>query len=53
VRLPDLPSFAGAFVTNSHGMATVARIDALSLPTDAALMRTAERLLGAAPYDPI
>jgi branched-subunit amino acid aminotransferase/4-amino-4-deoxychorismate lyase len=53
VRLPDLPSFAGAFVTNSHGMATVARIDALSLPTDAALMRTAERLLAAAPYDPI
>jgi hypothetical protein len=31
----------------------VARIDALSLPTDAALMRTAERLLAAAPYDPI
>jgi branched-subunit amino acid aminotransferase/4-amino-4-deoxychorismate lyase len=53
VCLPDLPSFAGAFVTNSHGMATVARIDDLSLPTDAALMRTAERLLAAAPYDPI
>jgi branched-subunit amino acid aminotransferase/4-amino-4-deoxychorismate lyase len=53
VHLPDLPSFGGAFVTNSHGMAPVARIDDLSLPTDAALMRTAERLLAAAPYDPI
>ena len=53
VHLPDLPSFGGAFVTNSHGMATVARIDEVSLPTDAALMRTAERLLAAAPYDPV
>jgi hypothetical protein len=34
-------------------MATVARIDDLSLPTDPPLMRTAERLLAAAPYDPI
>lgn len=53
VHLSDLPSFGGAFVTNSHGMATVARIDDVSLPTDAALMGTAERLLAAAPYDPI
>jgi branched-subunit amino acid aminotransferase/4-amino-4-deoxychorismate lyase len=53
VYLPDLPSFGGAFVTNSHGMAPVARIDDLSLPTDSALMGTAERLLAAAPYDPI
>lgn len=53
VHLPDLPSFGGAFVTNSHGMATVARIDDLCLPTDPPLMRTAERLLAAAPYDPI
>lgn len=53
VRVADLPSFGGAFVTNSHGMAAVARIDDLSLPSGAALMRTAERLLAAAPYDPI
>jgi branched-subunit amino acid aminotransferase/4-amino-4-deoxychorismate lyase len=53
VYLPDLPSFGGAFVTNSHGMASVARIDDLSLPTGAALMRTAGQLLAAAPYDPI
>lgn len=53
VHLPDLPSFGGAFVTNSHGMATVACVDDLSLPTDAAVMRMAERLLAAAPHDPI
>jgi branched-subunit amino acid aminotransferase/4-amino-4-deoxychorismate lyase len=53
VLVTDLASFDGAFVTNSHGMATVARIDDLRLPTDAELMRTAMRLLAAAPYDPI
>jgi branched-subunit amino acid aminotransferase/4-amino-4-deoxychorismate lyase len=53
VRMSDLPSFDGAFVTNSHGMSTVARIDDLPLPTNAALMRTAAQLLTAAPSDPI
>ena len=53
VQVGDLPSFDGAFVTNSHGMATVARIDDLTLPTDADLMRTAAELFAAAPYDPI
>ena len=53
VHVTDLASFDGAFVTNSHGMATVARIDDLGLPTDAGLMRTATHLLAAAPYDPI
>ena len=53
VHVADLASFDGAFVTNSHGMATVARIDDRSLPTDAALMRTVKQLLAAAPYDPI
>jgi branched-subunit amino acid aminotransferase/4-amino-4-deoxychorismate lyase len=53
VRVSDLVSFDGAFVTNSHGMSTVARIDELHLPTDAKLMRTAARLLAAAPLDPI
>ena len=53
VHVADLASLDGAFVTNSHGMATVARIDDRSLPTDAGLMRTAKELLAAAPYDPI
>jgi hypothetical protein len=34
-------------------MATVARIDDLSLPAGSALMRSATRLLAAAPYDAI
>jgi hypothetical protein len=53
VRVGDLPSFNGAFLTNSHGMSTVAQIDDLALPTNADLMRTAARLLAAAPSDPI
>jgi branched-subunit amino acid aminotransferase/4-amino-4-deoxychorismate lyase len=53
VHVAELASFDGAFVTNSRGMATVARIDDLTLPTDASLMRTAMTLLAAAPYDPI
>ncbi len=53
VHVADLASFDGAFVTNSHGMATVARIDDLSLPTEAELLRIGKQLLAAAPYDPI
>jgi branched-subunit amino acid aminotransferase/4-amino-4-deoxychorismate lyase len=53
VHVADLASFDGAFVTNSHGMATVGRIDDLSLPTEAELMHAAKQLLAAAPYDPI
>jgi branched-subunit amino acid aminotransferase/4-amino-4-deoxychorismate lyase len=53
VRLDDLASFDGAFVTNSHGMAMVARIDDLALPMDAEPMRRAAALLAAAPWDPI
>lgn len=53
VRVSDLASLAGAFITNSQGMATVARIDDLDMPTDATVLRTAARLLAAAPRDPI
>jgi branched-subunit amino acid aminotransferase/4-amino-4-deoxychorismate lyase len=53
VRVSELASFDGAFVTNSHGMATVASIDDLQLPTNSDLMRTATRLLTDAAYDPI
>ena len=53
VHVADPASFDGAFVTNSHGIATVARIDDLDLPTDARLLRTARQLLAAAPSDPI
>ena len=53
VHVADLASFAGAFVTNSHGMATVAGIDSLTLRTDAPLMRGMTSALAAAPYDVI
>jgi branched-subunit amino acid aminotransferase/4-amino-4-deoxychorismate lyase len=53
VRVADVGAFDGAFVTNSHGIATVARIDDVDLRTDADLMRTATDLLAAAPFDPI
>jgi branched-subunit amino acid aminotransferase/4-amino-4-deoxychorismate lyase len=53
VYASDLGSFDGAFATNSHGMATVARIDDRNLPTDASLMLTAKQLLAAASSDPI
>jgi len=51
VHLADLPGYGGALVTNSHGMAPVASIDDLVLPTGAGLYATAARLLAAAPYD--
>ena len=53
VNVDDLASLDGAFVTNSHGIAAVARIDDRNLPTDAELMRVAKELLAAAPYDRI
>jgi branched-subunit amino acid aminotransferase/4-amino-4-deoxychorismate lyase len=53
VRVTDLASIDGAFVTNSHGIASVARIDDLGMPTNSELMRTASELLAAARYDPI
>jgi branched-subunit amino acid aminotransferase/4-amino-4-deoxychorismate lyase len=53
IRLAGVGAFDGAFVTNSHGIATVSRIDDVDLRTGADLMRTAIDLLEAAPYDTI
>jgi branched-subunit amino acid aminotransferase/4-amino-4-deoxychorismate lyase len=53
VNVADLASYDGAFVTNSHGIAAVARIDDLSLPTDAPLLKAAVTALAAAPRDRI
>ena len=53
VRVSDLSSSDGAFVTNSRGMATVASIDDLQLPSDSELMRTATHLLAQAASDTI
>jgi branched-subunit amino acid aminotransferase/4-amino-4-deoxychorismate lyase len=53
VRLADLPSFAGAFVTNSRGIAPVGRIDGTVLPIDSALMKTVTEIYEAIAWDPI
>lgn len=53
VHVSGLTAFDGAFVINSGGMSAVERIDNLTLPTPAGLMRTAAKLLGAAASDPI
>ncbi len=53
VRIEDVASLDGAFVTNSRGFASVVRIDELELPDDSALSRTARQLLAAAPFDQI
>ena len=53
VRIADVTSFDGAFLTNSRGFASVARIGELELPTDAALSRATMQLIAAAPFDQI
>lgn len=53
VTLAGLAAFEGAFVTNSHGIATVSRIGDRSFPTNAELMETAAACLAAARPDPI
>jgi branched-subunit amino acid aminotransferase/4-amino-4-deoxychorismate lyase len=39
VRLADLASVAAAFVTNSHGVAPVGRVDDIAIPVDPALTK--------------
>jgi len=53
VRLADLPTFRGAFVTNSRGIAPVGRVDDLSLPVDERLMDTVAQVYASIPWDPI
>ena len=53
VRLADLPSFAGAFVTNSRGIAPVGRIDGTILPIAPAFMKTVTEIYESIAWDPI
>jgi branched-subunit amino acid aminotransferase/4-amino-4-deoxychorismate lyase len=53
VRLADLTSFSGAFVTNSRGIAPVGRIDGLVLPVDQDLMKTVTQVYEFVPWEPI
>jgi branched-subunit amino acid aminotransferase/4-amino-4-deoxychorismate lyase len=53
VRVADVGSYDGAFVSNSHGVAAVSGIDDLALPVDAELVRTVTRLFEDAPWDAV
>jgi branched-subunit amino acid aminotransferase/4-amino-4-deoxychorismate lyase len=53
VRLADVGSFDGAFITNSRGIAPVGRIDDASLPVGGELVSTVVQIFDAAPWDPI
>lgn len=53
VRLPDVPSYGGAFLANSRGIAPVAAIDAMPVPTDAKLLVRIGELYRSAPWDEI
>jgi branched-subunit amino acid aminotransferase/4-amino-4-deoxychorismate lyase len=51
VRVSDLGSFAGAFVTNSHGIAPVGHVDEHTLPVDGALMQALTQAYESAGWD--
>jgi branched-subunit amino acid aminotransferase/4-amino-4-deoxychorismate lyase len=53
VRVPDVGSFAGAFVTNARGIAAVGRIDDHVLAVDAKLMTMLTDAYQSASWDPI
>jgi branched-subunit amino acid aminotransferase/4-amino-4-deoxychorismate lyase len=53
VSISGLGSFAGAFVTNSHGIVPVGQIDDLALPVDDALMTILTRAYESAGWDPL
>jgi branched-subunit amino acid aminotransferase/4-amino-4-deoxychorismate lyase len=51
VYLRDVPSYAAAFVTNSHGVAAVERIDEVSVPVVPELMKTLVGIYDSTPWD--
>jgi len=53
VNLLDVPSFGAAFVTNSRGIAAVARIDGTRLPIDREMLRAIKDLYESVSWDPI
>jgi branched-subunit amino acid aminotransferase/4-amino-4-deoxychorismate lyase len=53
VSISGLGSFAGAFVTNSHGITPVGQVDDLTLPVDEALMAILSQAYESAGWDPL
>jgi branched-subunit amino acid aminotransferase/4-amino-4-deoxychorismate lyase len=53
VRLRDIASFKGAFLSNARGVAAVSRVDDVSLPMPAEPMKTIADAYAALPWDTI
>jgi branched-subunit amino acid aminotransferase/4-amino-4-deoxychorismate lyase len=53
IRLADLPSVDGAFVTNSTGVAPVGRIDDVTLPVDSTVLKGIVEIYESVPWDAI
>jgi branched-subunit amino acid aminotransferase/4-amino-4-deoxychorismate lyase len=53
VRLQDLTSFAGVFITNARGVAAVSHVDGTELPMPSERMRTLADAYGSVPWDEI
>lgn len=53
VRLADVAAFEAAFITNSHGVAAVGRIDDVTLPPGHDVVEAAARLYESVPWDVI
>ena len=53
VRLEDIASFEGAFLSNARGVAIVSAVDALSLPVPAARMQAIADAYASVPWHPI
>jgi branched-subunit amino acid aminotransferase/4-amino-4-deoxychorismate lyase len=53
IRVGELGSFTGVFVTNARGVAAVSQVDDQILPVDQNLMRTLAACHDEAPWDPV
>lgn len=51
VHVADLPSYTSVFVTNTHGVAAVDRVDDVRLPVSEGFMKTLMRTYEAVPWD--
>jgi branched-subunit amino acid aminotransferase/4-amino-4-deoxychorismate lyase len=53
VRLQDITSFEGAFLSNARGVAAVSQVDDVSLPVQAELMKTIADAYASVPWETI
>jgi branched-subunit amino acid aminotransferase/4-amino-4-deoxychorismate lyase len=53
VRLQDLTSFEGVFITNARGVAAVSQVDDMRLPTPSEPMKTVTEAYASVPWEPI